>query len=737
MKNKYLVWGWGAPRMVSDRLSDFRNVSIGMAFCLTTGMACGQDANAVRDNENAGLDDSVSTQSPPPEDAAENNKVTELDEFTVKARRLSAADRDRAKLEKVAGAVAVVDQKQIERGRATNLEDQLVLQPGVYAQSTSGNGANKVSIRGSGLNTFYGGYSLGIKYLYDGLPITGPGGTHEDLLTANAIDHTEVLYGANAFAYTALSLGGAINFVTHNGYTAPGHYARFEFGSFGYSKQQLSTGGVIGDSDYYVSVLHNKRDGFQDFTDNSGRDFIGNVGHIFSPKLETRFIVRYREENLLNGSTLSKSQISDDPTQTNVLSGRKKNGTTLVISKTSYTFDDDSRLEIGLDYNNYPLLNGWRYSATPQWWDSTDTTATVRYLRSGDKLFGRPSDTTFSFSYTRLDGDVRAYNRNNWSLRQYTDYTGSSDMVFAAGNELQLDDKLWLSTGVSLIDIDRDVRIKYTSLKNTSAFPDRQHYKDTEIAPRVGFRYQVAPTAQLFANVSRSIDPPVTWYFGSTSVPYIRPMTAQKATTAEAGIRGKTGIFDGSLTLYRSWVDKELLSVVVIPATTLTPALIANSNATPTIHQGIEAGLNARLWGEVDSDNVILRQAYTLNDFYYEHDPVFGNNRLPSLPKHVYQAELQYQSSNGFYAGLNLRAASSYYVDYANTLKAPAYAILGAKLGYEAPSKRWSVFLDARNLTDRNYVTASNTAYDLKGKDNANFYPGDGFGVTAGASFHF
>lgn len=670
--------------------------------------------------------------------AQSQNAAEQLDTITVSG-KLSAADKDRAKLAAVTGATAVVDQQDIERGRSASLEDQLVLQPGVYAQTTGGNGAAKVSIRGSGLNTFYGGYSLGIKYLYDGLPITGPGGTQEDLLTANGTDHTEILYGANAFAYTALSLGGAINFVTHTGKTAPGNYVRVEGGSFGYSKTQLSTGGVTGENDstdYYVSVLQNKRDGFQQFTQTSGNDFIGNIGHTFSPRLDARLIVHYRDEKLLGSSPLTLAQIEKDPTQSTVQSGRAKSGTTLVVGKLNYTFDDDSRLETGFAYNNYPLYNGWIYSTTPQDWQSTDRSVSLRYLRNGDRLFGKASDTTFSFSNTELNGDVTAYNKSNGSVRQHTNYTGSRDTVVAIGNELQLDEKLALSSGISLIDIDRNVRIDYTTLPNPTAFPKSQHYTDSKVAPRVGLRYQWDPAVQLFGNVSRSIDPPVTWYYGSTGVGYARPISAQEATTLEFGLRSNTEALESSLTFYRSWVDKELLSVVVIPATTSTAALVANYNASATIHQGIEAGLRAKLWKK-DGNSVALRQAFTLNDFAYVNDAVFGSNQLPSLPKYTYQAELQYQDANGFYAGVNLQSASKYYVDYANTLEAPGYAVFGAKVGYEAPGKRWSVFLDARNLTDRHYVTASTTSYDLKGVDTANFRPGDGFGVTAGATLRF
>ena len=47
------------------------------------------------------------------------------------------------------------------------------------------------------------------------------------------------------------------------------------------------------------------------------------------------------------------------------------------------------------------------------------------------------------------------------------------------------------------------------------------------------------------------------------------------------------------------------------------------------------------------------------------------------------------------------------------------------------------MFLDLRNLTNEHYATAANAAYDAKGRDSANFYPGDPFNVTAGVAVRF
>lgn len=668
---------------------------------------------------------------------AEGSQDPRLATVTVTGAAASEAQKAEQQLAKVPGKTAVIDNHEIEKGRASNAEDVLALQPGVFAQATSGSAANKISIRGSGLNTFYQGYVLGIKFLFDGLPLTGPGGTQEDMLDMAGVDHTEVLYGANAFNYSALSLGGAINFVSKTGRTDPGSYARFEAGSYGYRKQVLSTGGVKGNADYYVSLQHNERDGYQDDTANKGQGIVANFGYVFNPKLETRFFLRYREETLSQGNTLTKYQIKHDPKSNAVPFGRKKDGTTLLGSKTTYTFDDNAKLEVGLGYNDYPLYNGWRYSATPQDWRSKDINLTLRYLRTGDTFLGLNSDSTATFSTTRAYlADVKSHSKATGTKQQEANYTGSRDTVFSLGNELQLTDDLWLSTGLSFIDIKRKAEIEYTTGVNTTAFPNGVEYQEHDLAPRIGLRYKISPEFELFGNVSRSIDPPVTWQLGSTGTPYIQDVRPQKANTVELGIRGAHGIFDGSLTLYRSWVQKELLSVVVRQATATQDPLIATSNGSGTIHQGIEAGLNALLW-EGQGDTLTLRQAFTYNDFHYRNDATFGDNELPGLPRQVYQAALEYRQASGFYAEVNARSASSYYVDFANSLHAPSYTLWGAKVGYEAPGRKWEVFVDARNLTNERYATASNTAYDARGQDSANFYVGDPINVTTGVSYRF
>lgn len=673
------------------------------------------------------------------EETASADGAATVDALIVTGR--VGADQAKAALEEVPGTTSVILNADVERGRASNAEDVLAFAPGVFAAATSGSSANKIAIRGSGLNTFYQGYSLGLRYFYDSLPITGPGGTQEDLLNIAAVQYTEVLNGSNAFQYGAISLGGAINFVTHTGVSSPGVFASAEVGSWGHQKYQLSYGGATedGSTDYYVSVLHNQRDGFQANSSNEGADFILNVGHRFSDKLETRFIARHRWEDLWNGSTLTLAQIEANPRLNRVISGRKKKGTTLLVSRTTYDFDDDSSLEFGLAYNKYPLWNGWG-TVAPQSWRSEDVSVSLRYLRTGDTLFGLPLDTAFAYRDTRLVfGDVYGYDvvAGRDVFRVHTKYTGSADTVLSATGELHLSDAATLSAGLSYIDIKRDVRIVRDVRTNTSTFPTQVDYNYGTWAPRLGFQYRVNPNFQVFGNVTRSIDPPVTWQMGSTGVPYVRPLEAQKAWTAELGLRAQNDIFDGSLTAYRTEVKDELLTIIIRPATPTQEALTANSNASPTIHQGVEAALTAKILDNEAGDTLTLRQAYNYSDFHYRDDAQFGDNELPSLPKHAYQAELLFQHRSGLYAAVNVRAQSGYFVDFANTLEAPSTTIWGARLGYEPEEQNWKAFLDFRNIGDKHYATTANTAFDLKGVDSPNFYPGDGFSIYGGVSFRY
>jgi iron complex outermembrane receptor protein len=675
--------------------------------------------------------------------SADPAQTPRLNTVTVQGAKITPAEAAKSQLDEVPGGTSVVDSEQVAKGRTATLQDTLAYQPGVFVQSTGGNDAAKISIRGSGANTSPGYFREGIKFLFNGLPITGPGGTPYEFLNGSGINYTEILRGANAFQYGALSLGGAINFVNQTGYTAPGLRVRAETGSYGYNKQSVSVGGVEGDFDYYLNADNYRSDGFRDYSLSKSQGIVANFGYKFSPKLETELMLRYRDEYHNDPSATTLDAVKHHTREASATAassgaGSRRPGSVWAGSKTTYTFDDDSRLSVGLSYYEYAHNNSPNSPSNPSYWDWHDLSFVLGYDRI-DKLFGHESRTSLAFTSTEhLKGEVNSTFANK-QTRKFVDYGSSFDHVFSFGNDLELVDGLWLTSGVSAINVRRHADVKETLVANTTAYPTDVTYDNWSLAPRIGARYEFTPELQVFANFSRSIDPPASWEYsgsGPTS-PYVRPLVEQKANTVEIGVKGASGIFDGSLAIYRSWVRDELLNVQLIPATSTAAAVTGAFNATPTIHQGIEAGLNTRLWESESGEKVTWRQVYTYNDFYYRHDPTFGDNQLPGIPKHIYQGEVQYQHPQGFYTGVNVQSASRTAVDYANTFYAPSYTIFGANVGYETPKKDWKVSLDLKNLANKKYVTAVQPLYNAAGQDTASLYPGDGIGAYVGVEFRY
>lgn len=666
-----------------------------------------------------------------------------LGTVTVQAAKQSEVQQAASALAEVPGGTSVVDSEEVAKGRTATLQDTLGYQPGVFVQSTGGNDAAKISIRGSGANTSPGYFREGIKFLFDGLPLTGPGGTPYEFLNASGVNYTEILRGANAFQYGALTLGGAVNFVNHSGYSAPGLRVRAEAGSYHYQKQSISYGGVEGNLDYYLQADNYRNEGFRDYSLSKSSGIVANAGYRFSPKLETRLLLRYRDETHNDPSATTLNAALHHPRRASATAessgaGARRPGSIWVGSKTTYTFDDDARLTFGLSYHDYRHTNSPRSPSNPSYWDWHDLGLLLGYDRV-DYLFGHESRSNIAFTSTQhLRGGVNSANDDKLSLKQ-VNYKDSFDRVIALGNDINLVDNLWLTSGVSFINVRRKINIDHAVNPNTTTFPQHVDYDNWSVAPRIGLRYEFSPNLQVFTNFSRSIDPPASWeYSGSgPTLPYIRPLVEQKANTFEVGIKGSHGIFDGSLALYRSWIHDELLNVQIIPATSSSAAVTGAFNASPTIHQGVEAGLNTRLWENPQGDLVRWRQVYTYNDFYYRHDDRFGDNQLPGVPKHIYQGELQYQDHSGWYSGINVQSASRTAVDYANSLYAPSYTIWGANLGYEAPKGNWKVSLDLKNLANKAYVTAVTPVYNARGQDTASFWPGDGIGAYVGVEYRY
>ncbi|MBC3338542.1 TonB-dependent receptor [Pseudomonas proteolytica] len=686
---------------------------------------------------------------------AQAQEALQLAPLQVTSTELSEGEAAQAQLKQVPGGTNYVDMASVEQGRVSSNEDVLKYQAGIYAKAANNEGT-KISIRGSGINRGPGSHASGLYETIDGLPLTGPGGTPYELKDPLWLSRVEVLRGANGFDRGALALGGAVNYVTRTGYDAPKLRVRYEAGSHGYAQREISSGQVLGDADYYISLTDAEYDGFQQQSAGSGKGVAANFGYRFNPDLETRFYLRYRETANDSPGKLTRQQIEHSPRAANAInlardSKRLQPGSTWIANKTTLQLDDNARIEAGLVYHDYPM--DLREGTNRLKVAYTDISGTLNYIRQ-DTLLGRDSKTTVGLrttqgmpnngvsEYVRVPAGTTATFAPGTKTRDYS-YLGS-DTVLHVSNDLELLPDLWLTTGLAAIYTRRETEVTYPE---THA-PLSTH--DWDYAPRVGLRYDFNPQLQVYGNLSRSVEPPHAWsmiwgsnkFFPKETNNPASGLTRegvelqnQTATTLEVGGRGEAWFGQWDLALYHSLVRHELLSVETQAATLNTSQVVAESNASPTIHQGVELSLTSPLWDGGNAGRLALRQAYTYSNFHYRDDPRFGDNTLPGIPKHYYQTQLRYSHPSGFFSSLNGEYSSRVAVDYANSYYAKAYGLLGATIGYDAPKQDWQAWIDLRNLTNQRYANTVTPGYDDHGNDMARSTPGDGMGVYAGVSW--
>ena len=676
--------------------------------------------------------------------------VAALDSVVVTAQRNRVPT-----LKEIAGNSTVITSDHIERGRISTVADALKYEPGLLAQSATGTEATRFSMRGSGVIRGASSWGTGIQMLFDGLPLTTPEGSPYEYYEPLANNYIEVFRGANAFDYGPTTQGGAINYVPHTGYDSAPLLARAEGGTFGYNRQQVSSGQVLGPADYYVSYTHFGTDGFRFGNSSYSERLLGDVGYRFNDRLKTRFYFEWAAQNTRNASSLTLAQIALQPrTNTTTSGNRREKGSVVVGDRTTYDIDNSSSLEGGFLYKNYPLRN--QGGTAPGNWDIKDLALSARYKRQ-DTLFGdHRSNTEVAWLYAGVlpNSINRGYNANRAVELYQASFTGYDNTALIK-NDFEAIPNLWLTTGIASIWQTRNSTVQ----SNVTATPVYAVQKENyyTFAPRVGLRYDFNPHLQIYGNVSRSDEAPIVHQLPVASTVTLAPFyqalvgakTAsvqttnndvknQTQNTVEAGVRGNWKIFQWNGAIYYARIHGEILTVQTQPAVGNQPALSATTNAkSDTVHQGFEGTLDTRIW-KTDEHQIVLHQSITLQDFHFINDPVYGHNTLPAVPQRLYQAGLDYNHSSGFYAGVNVESVLTRYPgDFFNTIYTPAYAIWGARIGWQSPDKKWQAFVEGNNLSDRHYAAVVSPTLNAKGLDSAVYSPGQTRNFTVGLSHQF
>ncbi|MBI3765786.1 MAG: TonB-dependent receptor plug domain-containing protein, partial [Ignavibacteriales bacterium] len=216
-------------------------------------------------------------------------------------------------------AINVLEHNDIQHTKGYGLDEILSGVPGVLAQSRYGNQDIRLTIRGFGARgagaKSNAGTSRGIRVLIDGFPETEPDGrTSFDLIDLSGAGSVEVVR-SNASSVWGNASGGVVNILSNTTFTAPYSHLQSMFGSFGFHKEMLHGGAMLGQGRFFFSASNTTYDGWRDHSASS--QILVNTG-VISPLAEKTSLGVYLTgtSNLFRiPGPLSQGQFDSNPQQ--------------------------------------------------------------------------------------------------------------------------------------------------------------------------------------------------------------------------------------------------------------------------------------------------------------------------------------------------------------------------------------------------------------------------------------
>lgn len=676
--------------------------------------------------------DIASSQEKKDEKADSLYRSYELEGVTVTATRVAEP------IIEVPLAVSVIGRSQIQSQRGYGLNDALSYVPGVLAQSRSGNQDIRISIRGFGArgagDRSNAGTSRGVRVLMDGIPETEPDGrTSFDMVDLNAVQNMEVVR-SNASAIWGNAGGGVVSISTVPYFEKPYANAAAKFGSFGLREYYFQAGTVVGETRFYANYTTTTFDGWR-VNSASERDIV-NLGIVSSVSdMTTLGVHLVGTQNLFSiPGPLSNAQYDSSAKQANPTYldrfERRNNKTGRIGVTLDHRIDEDNGIS-AMAYVNPKYL---QRSERNTYRDFT------RYHLGGNVMYRRGWSFSPSVKNTTLIGMDEAYQDGAILFYSLTSDGGRGDSLrdnkregansFGSfiQNETNFGEKVSLILGLRY-----DV-VKYYNENFINAQLGLQTKSFTGLTPKAGISYRFTENHSVYANVGGGVEVPAgnetdpdgklssdTAYAVNPLLKPIRSLTTEIGTKQilEIGEDVFFQLLSYDAALYWIQVKNDIIPY-------RGGRFYFTAGKTQRI--GAELGVNLKLdYGlsiqSAASYSINRYVKYTVDSVHYERPGQYADykdNKVAGVPDMFYSSSLRYapDKMKGGFIEIGLQGVGKYFVDDANKVQVPAYAVFNATLGLEKPmrvSDHFFVktFLSVNNLMNKKYAGSAFVNPDL------------------------
>jgi iron complex outermembrane receptor protein len=623
--------------------------------------------------------------------------VVDIEPVVVRSTRLET------RLEEAPAATSVVPYDRIQPGRQQlGLDESLIGIPGVFSLNRYNFAQDlRIAIRGFGARSSFG--IRGVRILVDGIPATLPDGqSNVDDIDLGSLDRIEVLRGPAGSLYGA-SAGGVLSLETESGSGPPFGEGRLATGDYGFRQAQLKTGGDDGRTSYLVNLSGLELDGYREQSATERSLINAKVVHRPGPDRSLTGVFSAVDSPLAEDpGGLTADQVAQDRRQAAPLNQRFQTGEAVRQQRAGVVWDQGLGEGQGLRARGY-IVNRDFNNRLPF------SAVELERLAGGGGFEYRREDSLGAKAYRLLLGiDLDA--QDDERLRRENDDGELGDttaeqreQVTSAGlfarYEQSLTDALRLDLGLRYDAV--RIRVDDDFLADGDDSGERTFRQP---GPSAALLWRVRDNLNAYARIATAFETPTTVELANPDGGggFNEDLEPQTAINYEIGAKARLGRTAFELALFRIDVEDQLLPFE-IPS---SPGRFAFENAGESRHEGLEAGATVALapaWG--------LALAYTYSNFRFirftdADGQSFDGNRIPGVPRDLFDLALRYRDDRGLYAALEARYAGEFFADNANTVKIDPYTVVHLHAGRDfLIGRRWllGAYAGINNALDELY----------------------------------
>jgi iron complex outermembrane receptor protein len=673
------------------------------------------------------------------------NQKPQLDTEAATGSRLGLTPRE------TPASITIIDRATFEKRGAQTTQEALEKAPGILVSSQPGS-AGSVSMRG-----FTGAQ---ITQLFNGITV------QYDVVAARPIDswitdRVEVLGGPSTFLYGQGAVGGSVNYVSKIAHRGPDeHHGLVSLGEYLNRRASYGFNGQLGNTDNWLQadISYLGSEGYIDNTEaDSGVMSFSLLSDITSKLSHTIAFEHQMEDRdsywgtpvlnpVANGRIVPWGTEGLGPMEGQIDPGtrfKNYNASGSVFDQQVFWLRDivDYQLSDNTQFKN----TFYYYKADRQYlnvegydWNSTNSliTRNLSFAVNHDQaLVGNRFEIVHSSNWFSLPSKISAgvdiaYNKQtrapsmessagtvsvvnpyNFSTGTYYDNPLATGPITNARNELYtvagyaenrltLVPDLNLITGVRVDDIRLDAKNLRTSfVPPTATNPAAFGRRWTAVTWRAALMYDITSTFNVYAQYSTAADPP-SGILTTGTFAALQDFDLTTGRQAEVGTKFDFWDGKGSATLAGYYIERKNLSMTDPADRNRQLPIGAQSSG------GVEANIGVQL---TDEWSVQGNMAY-VDAQYDKFLQTVGTstvsrkgNRPTNVAKWVANAWLTWDFDADWQWNFGSRYVGDRFVDTANLIKAPAYAVFDTQLSWKFNPKA-TVTARVKNLSDEQYV---------------------------------